>query len=258
DAVARFQPFPGIRYDLRRVALGDVISPPYDVIDDRLRADLAARDPHNAVHVDLPVDEDGEDRYRVAARLLREWHDAGVLTTDGARAVAGFRMTYRDDAGAERHTTGVLGALELQPPGTDILPHEHTAPKARSDRLDMLRACRANLSAIWGLSLARGLTELLRVDAPPAAEVVDDEGVGHAVWVVTDPERCAAISAAVAAHPIVIADGHHRYETSLAYRLEREQAEGDAGPAEATMAYVVELVDEELTVRAIHRLLDGL
>ena len=77
-------------------------------------------------------------------------------------------MTATDDAGVERHTTGVIGALELSPPGTDILPHEHTTPKAKSDRLDLLRSCRANLSAIWGLSLAKGLTDLLPVDARAA------------------------------------------------------------------------------------------
>src|SRR5690606_10910954 len=99
---------------------------------------------------------------------------------------------------------------------------------------------------------------LLPVDQPPLAEAVDDDGVRHTVWRVDDPATCAAISAAVGEHPIVVADGHHRYETSLAYRREREEADGTAGPAEATMAYVVELVEDELTVHAIHRLLRGL
>jgi uncharacterized protein (DUF1015 family) len=152
----------------------------------------------------------------------------------------------------------VIGALELSPPGTDILPHEHTTKKAKSDRLDLLRSSRANLSAIWGLSLAKGLTDLLPVDGPPLADVVDEDGVRHTVWRVDDPAACAAISAAVGEHPIVVADGHHRYETSLAYKGEREAADGSAGLAEATMAYVVELVEDELTVHAIHRLLRGL
>ena len=152
----------------------------------------------------------------------------------------------------------MIGALELSPPGTDILPHEHTTPKAKSDRLDMLRFTRANTSAIWGLSLAKGLTDLLPVDTEATAVVDAGDGVVHTLWVVDDPERCAAIAEAVASHPVVVADGHHRYETSLAYRAEREQADGDAGPAAATLAYVVELVEDELTVRAIHRLVDGL
>lgn len=254
----RFEPFTGLRYALdSAVDLGELVAPPYDVVDDAQRAELAARSPHNAVHVDLPVARDAADRYDAAARLLHEWQRAGVLVTDPRPSFTIYRMGYVDDAGTTRHTTGVIGALELTPPGTEILPHEHTTPKAKSDRLDLLRATRANLSAIWGLSLAKGLTDLLPVDDVPLAEVVDDDGVDHTVWRVDDPDVCAAVSAAVAEHPVLIADGHHRYETSLAYRHERE-AEGVVGGAAATMAYLVELVDDELTVRAIHRLLGGL
>ncbi len=256
--MARFQPFPAIRYDTTRLDLGRVISPPYDVIDEAQRAELAARDPYNAVRIDLPVDEGGRDRYSVACGLLATWRAEGVLVTDPRPTFTVYRMAYVDDAGLTRHTTGVIGALELTPPGHDILPHEHTTPKARSDRLDMLRSCRANTSAIWGLSLAKGLTDLLPVDREPDAVVDDGEGVVHTVWVVDDPATCAAIAEAVGGQPVVIADGHHRYETSLAYRREREQADGEAGAAAATLAYVVELVDDELTVRAIHRLVDGL
>jgi uncharacterized protein (DUF1015 family) len=253
--VARFEPFAAIRYDLSSVDLPEVVSPPYDVIDDDQRAALASRDPHNAVRIDLPVDEDGVDRYEVARQLLQGWQDEGVLVTDPAPTFTIYRMSYDDDAGRPRHTTGVIGALELTPPGTDILPHEQTTPKAKSDRLDLLRSARANTSAIWGLSLAKGLTDLLPVDAEPQADFTDDDGVRHTVWVVDDAEACAAISAAAATQPVVIADGHHRYETSLAYRGEREPG---AGPAELTLAYLVELVEDELTVRAIHRLLTGL
>jgi len=256
--VARFEPFPGIRYDLSRSELGRVLAPPYDVIDAAQRARLASRDEHNAVLIDLPDVDDGEQRYEIARRLLGAWLADGTLVVDDVPSFTVYRMTALDDAGVERRTTGVIGALELTPPGTDILPHEHTTKKAKSDRLDLLRSCRANLSAIWGLSLAKGLTDLLPVDEPPLGDVVDEDGVRHTVWRVDDPEACAAISAAVATQPVVVADGHHRYETSLAYRAEREAADGDAGEARATMTYIVELVDDELTVHAIHRLISGL
>jgi uncharacterized protein (DUF1015 family) len=256
--VPRFRPFPGIRYDLARVTLADVVSPPYDVIDDSQRARLAARSPYNAVRVDLPEDEGGEDRYRVAQRLFSRWQAEGVLVRDATPTFTVYRMSYADDAGVERHTTGVIGALDLRPSGADILPHEQTTPKARSDRLDLLRACRANLSAIWGLSLAKGLTDLLPVDAEPVADIDDGEGVRHTIWIVDRPDVSAAIADAVTAQPVVIADGHHRYDTSLAYLSERERSEGHAGAAAATLAFLVELVEDELTVRAIHRLLNGL
>ena len=256
--MARFQPFTGIRYDLARGRLADVIAPPYDVIDTDQRAALAARDAHNAVRIDLPDEADGDQRYEMAQALLAEWISDGTLVLDEHPSFTVYRMTATDEAGVERRTTGVIGALELTAPGTDILPHEHTTKKAKSDRLDLLRSCRANLSAIWGLSLAKGLTDLLPVDREPLADVVDDEGIRHTVWRVDDPDTCAAISEAVAEQPVVVADGHHRYETSLAYKGEREAADGTAGEAGATHAYIVELVEDELTVHGIHRLLSGL
>jgi uncharacterized protein (DUF1015 family) len=256
--VARFDPFAGIRYDLQRSELGRVIAPPYDVIDAAQRAELAARDPHNAVRIDLPDEADGDARYAMAKDQMETWLADGILAVDDRPTFTIYRMTSTDEAGVERRTTGVIGALELSPPGTDILPHEHTTKKAKSDRLDLLRATRANLSAIWGLSLAKGLTDLLPTDAEPLADVTDDEGVRHTVWRVDDPATCDLIAAAVAEHPVVVADGHHRYETSLAYQAEREAAEGSAGASGATLAYLVELVEDELTVHAIHRLLSGL
>ncbi|WP_436796132.1 DUF1015 family protein [Actinospongicola halichondriae] len=121
----------------------------------------------------------------------------------------------------------------------------------------MLRSCRANLSAIWGLSLASGLTDLLPTDDEPDDEWTDPDGVQHTVWTVTDAERNGRIAALVLASPVVIADGHHRYETSLQYRDERRVSDGPGTPADLTMCYVVELVEDELTVQPIHRLLSG-
>ena len=256
--MARFEPFPAIRYDLERNDLAAVLAPPYDVIDAAQRAELSERDEHNAVRIDLPDEADGDGRYALSQALLQDWLAGGTLVVDPRPAFTVYRMTTTDEAGVEQRTTGVLGALELSPPGTDILPHEQTTKKAKSDRLDLLRSTRSNLSAIWGLSLAKGLTDLLPVDQPPLADVVDDDGVRHTVWRVDDPVACAAISAAVAEQPVVIADGHHRYETSLAYKAEREAAGDNPAGASATLAYVVELVEDELTVHAIHRLIGGL
>ncbi|MDP1820870.1 MAG: DUF1015 domain-containing protein [Acidimicrobiales bacterium] len=256
--MARFEPFPGIRYALERSDLGRVLAPPYDVIDASQRAALAAKDEHNAVLIDLPDEAQGDERYEISTALLHQWQADGTLVVDERPSFTVYRMTAVDDAGVERRTTGVIGALALSPPGTDILPHEHTTKKAKSDRLDLLRSSRANLSAIWGLSLAKGLTDLLPVHGPPLADVVDEDGVGHTVWRVDDPAVCKAIGAAVATQPVVVADGHHRYETSLAYKAERAAAHGDPGEAQSTMAYIVELVEDELTVHAIHRLISGL
>ena len=268
-AVPRFEPFPGIRYG-DHLDPAAVTSPPYDVIDDAERAALAASHPANAVHVDCPVgdlgsgrsgdetaaDVSGADPYAEAARTFDAWRADGTLVTDDSPSFTIYRMSFTDEHGRARSTTGVLGALTLERPGEgDILPHERTTPKAKSDRLDLLRATRANLSAIWGLSLAGGLSKVLEPTGEPLVDFADPDGVRHQAWRVDDPDALAAIADAVATAPVVIADGHHRFETCLAYR--DEAPDGTAG-AGATLFFVVELVDEQLTVQPIHRLLSGL
>ncbi len=253
-----FEPFPGIRYDLDRLDPALVTAPPYDVIDAEQRAHLAANDPHNVVRIDLP--EGGSDPYRDAAVAFQAWQDEGVLVTDEPSFYV-YRMDTVDESGHARHTTGVFGALELSRPGEGgILPHEHTTPKAKSDRLNLLRATSANLSAVWALSPAAGLTALLESPEDPIASWSDADGTVHSLWIVDDPDRMAEISAMVNAEPVVIADGHHRFETSLAYRDERREAAGGApgGPADSVLTYVVELAPEQLTVLPIHRLISGL
>jgi uncharacterized protein (DUF1015 family) len=255
----RFEPFPGIRYGAGDGPLDDLVAPPYDVISPERRAQLAARHRHNAVHVDLPAADGDRSPYEVAAELFGRWQREGVLVRDRAPAFYTYRMDNVDDAGVERSTLGVIGAVELSRPGEgDVLPHENTTPKAKSDRLEMLRATRANLSAIWGLSPAAGLTDLLR-DAEVLGEWTGSDGTRHQLGRIDDPARVAAIRERVGSAPIVIADGHHRYETSLQYRDEsRARTTGDAGEAELTMMFVVELDEDELTVLPIHRLISGL
>ncbi|MCB0971132.1 MAG: DUF1015 family protein, partial [Acidimicrobiales bacterium] len=163
-----FLPFAALRYDPARFAPEDVTAPPYDVLSAADRTALVARNPHNAVLVDLPVPEDGDDRYAAAGDHLAAWQEEGVLVRDPAPTFTAYRMTTTDDLGRPVATLGVLGSLALSRPGEgEILPHEHTTPKAKSDRLDLLRGTRHNLSAIWGLSLAGGLSALIDVTGEP-------------------------------------------------------------------------------------------
>ncbi len=255
----RFDPFPGLRYNLDRVPIAEVTAPPSDVIDDDDRAALLARHPDNIVRVDLPRPDDTDrDPYAVADEVLRRWRAEGIVVDDPQPAFYVYRMDFTEESGEHRHTTGVIGALALSPPGEGgILPHEHTTPKAKSDRLQLLRATGVQLSPIWGLSPAAGLSEALDPGRPPVATWPDDEGVTHSLWVEDDPARQREISALVGSEPILIADGHHRYETSLAYRDERRAADG-SGPYDLAMTLVVELTDDQLAVLPIHRLLRGL
>ena len=256
----RFLPFPGVRYDPSVVDMADVIAPPYDVIDADDRARLEARSPYNAVHVELGRADAGRDVYTSAGCRFTDWMARHVLVADAEPSFYAYSMGYHDEHGIARQTTGVVGALELSVPGEgDVLPHERTMGKPKDDRLNLMRACRANLSPVWCLSLAPGLSALCQPAGPPVARATDDDGVHHRLWRITSRGVLDAIEEVVASAPAVIADGHHRYETALAYREERRAETGaTGGDADFLMTLMVELSDEQLHVRPIHRLLSGL
>jgi uncharacterized protein (DUF1015 family) len=250
--VPHLLPFRGTRY----AGVSDVTAtsaPPYDVIDDEERAKLEQADPHNAVRLILPQDTGTLDRYSAAAATLRDWFADGVLTVDDAAHLYGYRMTYEDATGRRRRTHGVIGALELPPTGAygDVLPHERTLPKARSDRLSLLRATRANFDPIWVLSLSPGVTAAIG-EPTATASARDARGVLHELSPL-DARTSAAVAEKLAASAVVLADGHHRFETACAYRDEHP----DDPAAGGIMALAVELADDELWVQAIHRIVDG-
>ncbi|HXY91314.1 MAG TPA: DUF1015 domain-containing protein, partial [Acidimicrobiia bacterium] len=237
-------PFPALRFATGG-DLSAVTCPPYDVIEPEDRAALVAADPHNAVRLILP------DRYEDADRTFRAWRADGTVLADRTPTFSLYRMHFTDHTDRPRVTTGVIGALALDRDA--VLPHERTLPKAKSDRLELLRATRANFEPIWGLSLAPGLSEILRPEGSPTA-VASDHGARHELFRVDDATRIADIHRLVSGARLVLADGHHRFETACAYRDERGPV--DRGAA-SIMMLVVELAPDELCVRAIHRLLTG-
>lgn len=250
-----FHPFRALRF-APGTDLNAVIAPPYDVLSTADVAALAARDEHNIVHVDVP--QGGDDRYRRAARLLQQWHAQGVLVVDEEPSLTIYRMRFTDATGASRTISGVLGGLEVMQYGErGVLPHERVTPKASTDRLDLTRATAANLSPVWGLSLASGLTAALRAPGEPVGSLRVD-GVDHLVERVTDPARIAEIAGILAGDDVLIADGHHRYGVSQQYREEVRAATGRTDTeAEYTLAFVNELVADQLSIEAIHRVFTG-
>jgi uncharacterized protein (DUF1015 family) len=237
-----------------------VIAPPYDVLSPQQADGFRAAHPHNITRVDVPT---GEDRYQRAGELFRRWIADGVLVADPEPSLSIYRMQFTDAAGRGRSIAGVLGGLEVVDEGAGrVLPHERTTPKASTDRLDLTRATGANLSPVWGLSLAAGLTDLLAVPGEVLADVVDDDPqagtVRHVIERVSDPERIAAITALIGTDDVLIADGHHRYGVARIHRDEIRAATGRHDtPAEDTLAFVSELVADQLSVAAIHRLYTG-
>ncbi|MEI2765115.1 MAG: DUF1015 domain-containing protein [Dermatophilaceae bacterium] len=254
----RFEPFAALRY-APGTDWDAVIAPPYDVLSDAQVTALAARSRHNVVHIDVPSAPPGQDRYAVAARLLEDWVSDAILVADAEPSLTIYRMRFTDPTGADRRLVGVLGALQVVDEGAPgVLPHERTTPKASTDRLDLTRATRANLSPVWGLALAGGLTDLLAEPGEAMGSLVVD-GVEHVAERVTDPARIAAIAAVVDSDDVLIADGHHRYGVARQYREEVRAATGRTDtPAESTLAFVNELVADQLSIDAIHRLVGGM
>jgi len=263
-AVPRFEPFAGLRYDDDVAPAGEVIAPPYDVVDDDERAALGQRSPYNAIHVELPEDDPSSplDRYAHAASLFAEWQHEGVLRRDDVPSLYLYRMRFVDELGQQRSTLGVIGAMEMDVANAGVvLPHERTMPKPKGDRLDLLRATGINTSPIWGLSLTPGLAAACEAasDGEGAVTATDDEGVVHELVPVVDPVAIATIAALVGSSPVVIADGHHRYETAIFNREEQRAENGDRdGPHDLVMTLVVELTPNELVVQPIHRVISGL
>ena len=254
----RFEPFQALRYG-SNVELNEVCSPPYDVLSDADRLALANKHENNIVHIDMPLAPSG-NAYEHAASVLTQWIGNSVMVSDEIPSFTLYRMQFTDSTGKPRNVVGVIGALEVVDEGAGgVLPHERTTPKAKTDRLELTRATDANLSPVWGLSLASGLSKLLSEPGEHLGSVIDDIGVIHSVERVADSARIASISAAISSHPVVIADGHHRYAISRTYRDEmRKRLNSKISGVELTMTYVNELIDDQLSVAAIHRLYEGI
>jgi uncharacterized protein (DUF1015 family) len=256
--VPRFTPFRAVRFAADPAE--QVTAPPYDVLSAEQAESYRARHPHNIARIDVPS---GDDRYRRAGELYRQWVADGVLVADETLTLTVYRLDFTDAAGRSRSISGVMGGLEVVDGGAGgVLPHERTTPKASTDRLDLTRATAANLSPIWGLSLAAGLTDLLAEPGEPLAEVTDDDPstgpVRHRVERITDPERIAAVCSLISSDDVLLADGHHRYGVARSYRDEVRAATGRTDtPAEDTLAFINELVADQLSVAAIHRLYAG-
>lgn len=252
----RFEAFRALRFS-PSLLLDDVTAPPYDVLSETDRLALCSRHPNNIAQIDMPV---GDDAYRVAGDTLRRWISSGVLVYDDVPALTLYRMSFVDSIGLQRSTVGVIGALEVVDEGADgVLPHERTTPKAKTDRLELTRATDTNMSPVWGLSLANGLSNKLLAAGEPRGSFIDSDGVTHSVERVSDPQRIADIAACIAAQPVVIADGHHRYAISRTFRDEvRQRTHRSNTAAELTLTYINELVEDQLSVAAIHRLYDNI
>jgi uncharacterized protein (DUF1015 family) len=255
--MADVQPLRALHYDLAKVGrLGDVAAPPYDVIDADQRAALVARSPHNVVEIDLP---DGEDPYAHAAELFAAWQRSGVLVRDAEPALWALEQRYSGPDGELRRRRGFFARVRVEDYGSGrIRPHERTHPGPREDRLRLTRATRANLSPIFSLYSDPSATAWNALDAAKPHEewgqFEDGDGTLHRLWRVADADAIETVSRTLADAELLIADGHHRYETSRVYAEEI----GGEGDHRYVLMCLVALEDPGLTVFPTHRLVGGL
>ena len=253
--MAEVLPLQAVHYDLGKVAATDVVAPPYDVIDEVQRAELTVRSPYNVVELDLPRDPDGGDPYEHAAELLSQWADEGVLARDSEPTIWALEQDYGAPDGSRLTRRGFLARVKLAPYGEGIRPHERTQPGPKEDRLRLTRATRHNLSPIFALHPGDAWPHLeSALGGDPWGEVTDGDGTTHRVWRIEDVELHRAVAEELAPGELLIADGHHRYETSLAYQAEVSPG----GPQDYVLMALVSLEDPGLTVFPTHRLISGL
>ena len=251
--MADVQPLRSLRYDLRSVgSLDAVAAPPYDVIDAALRAELVAKSPFNVVEIDLPQGNGG-DPYLHAQTTFEAWRQQGVIVHEREPALWPIEQEFVDPYGRRHVRGGFLCRVRVEDYGAGrIRPHERTQPGPKEDRLRLTRATRANLSPIF--SLYAGDPVDFGELGEPFGSYTDGSGAVTRVWRCAEPDRIAAVQAALAESELLIADGHHRYETARVYA---DEVGGD-GEHRYTLMALCAMSDPGLTVLPTHRLITKL
>jgi uncharacterized protein (DUF1015 family) len=253
--MADVQPLRALHYYLAKVgSLADVAAPPYDVIDPEQRGRLADRSPYNVVRVDLPEAEPGgRDPYSEAAKIFERWQAEGAVVRDGEPALWTLTQDYTGPDGRSLTRHGVFARVRVEDYGAGrIRPHERTHPGPKEDRLRLTRATKANLSPIFSLyDDPTGAIGAVLGAAEPFGELTDDDGTVNRLGRVSDPAAIEAFQQALAPAELLIADGHHRYETARVYAEEV----GGEGEHRYVLMCLVALQDEGLTVFPTHRLI---
>jgi uncharacterized protein (DUF1015 family) len=251
-------PFRATRYTADADGLGKLLCPPYDVIDARLRDELLAREPNNAVRLVLPnLDGDASDPgpYEQAARTLSEWVATDVMARDDEAALYVYEMTALDGS----VTRGLLGAIELRDYSDQvILPHENTMAGPVADRLALMTATEANLEPIYLVYDGGGAASaaVAEVAGSPVASATTPDGIRHKLWAILDPVTLGAIEADLNNRRALIADGHHRYATYLELQR-RLRADRGLGPWDRGLTLLVDSSSYGPQVHAIHRVIAG-
>src|SRR3954469_20770313 len=256
--MADVKPLRALHYDPTVVgSLDAVVAPPYDVIAPGQRAELAARSPYNVVRIDLPeAEEPGGDPYAAAADVLERWQEDGAVVRDEEAAIWALVQDFIGPDGTSHTRHGLFARVRVEDYGPGrIRPHERTHPGPREDRLRLTRATKANLSPIFSLysdaaGAAWGAVAPATEHAPFGA-TTDEDGTRHRLWRVADPDAIATVQQTLRDAELLIADGHHRYETARVYADEV----GGEGEHRYVLMCLVALEDPGLAIFPTHRLI---
>ncbi len=263
--MAIVSPFRGIRFDLSRVSdLSQVVSPPYDVLSPEEQASLHRRHPRNIVWIDFGMEREGDgpaaNRYTRAADSFRQWQSEGTLVRDADPSLYYYEQEFSLPGRGAFVRKGFLGALRLSDFGEGtVFPHEKTHSRPKEDRLSLMRATEANMSPIFGLysdpgdGVAKALKEGL--PARPDFSAIDDLDVKHRVWRVADPASLRKAAEQMSDKQVFIADGHHRYETAIAFRNEMRKRYGvrENAAYEHVLMFLCNMDDEGIVILPAHR-----
>src|SRR4051794_22525654 len=259
-AMAEIQPLHAVHYDTNTAGgLENLVAPPYDVIDDQMRPELIAKSPFNIVEVDLPSPEEGEDPYAHAEHIFEAWLQQGVMVKEREPSLWVMRQQFRL-GGETLNRTGLFARVRVEDYGQGrIRPHERTHPGPKEDRLRLTRATRANLSPIFSLfrdpgDAAWNVLNPITENEEPFDTVVDADGIADRLWRITDPGQIAALQDALKDAELLIADGHHRYETARVYAEEI----GGEGDHNYVLQFLCSMEDPGMVILPTHRLLTDL
>lgn len=256
-------PFKALRYDTKATPIESLVAPPYDVINPAEQEALYAKSAHNVVRLILGKDgvEDGKNRYEAAASFLERWEAEGVLNLDNEASFYVYEQEFTFPGTEDTvKRTALFALLEVEEFSTgNILPHEKTFPKAKADRLALLRATQTNLSPIFGIysdasEVVRSESQQVKTGTPLLA-FVDDKQIGHKMWALRDKNAVASVQKAFADYKVLIADGHHRFETALNYSNEQKLTAEALPGSGSVMIALVAMEDPGLAVLPTHRMI---
>ena len=253
--MAEIIPFKGLRYNSEKVGdYSKVIAPPYDVISKEMQDDLYNSSEYNIIRL-IDNRSEGQGRYTDAAQNFEDWQAKNVLVQDEESAIYVYEQDF-EYQGKIMRRKGFLAALKVQPLGEGLIyPHERTMSKPKEDRLKLLKETKANLSPIFSLYVNDGGIKSILDEVTankPDVEAVDSAGVMQKIWRLIDPEKIKKIQQSMKGKELFIADGHHRYETSLMYK--EEQASGEGKSSDYTMMMFVDMDDPGLVIKPTHRI----